>query len=253
MLSEIETKALKSCCEINENITISVKKDNKQFIYKSRFLHVDFDRKIVIIDMPSPDTHNAEPLGKGEPFEAFFTYKNFRYLFPSKIIEFAKFKIQQLETFAAKIRIPIELQDGDKREYFRVQTKMRPPVSVAFNIYEEGSDTPIMSSLVDNTPKEFTGQMVDISGGGFSMRTKPGDKPFLLDKGDVINARFRLKADYDEMEIWSEVRNKRKYKGTEITVWGLQFLEGEKNRHMRFFRNKIMRFVVERQREMLAK
>jgi c-di-GMP-binding flagellar brake protein YcgR len=95
--------------------------------------------------------------------------------------------------------------------------------------------------------------MVDISGGGFSMRTKPGDKPFLLDKGDIINARFRLKADYDEMEIWSEVRNKRKYKGTEIMVWGLQFIEGEKNMHMRFFRNKIMRFVVERQREMLAK
>lgn len=253
MLSEIESKALKSCCEINENITISIKKDGRQFIYKSRFLAVDFDQKTVTIDMPSPDTPNADPLGKGTPFEAFFTYKNFRYLFSSRIFDFAKFKIQQIETFAAKIRMPAELQDGDKREYFRVQTKMRPPVAVTFNIFEEGSNTPIMSGLVDNAPKEFNGEMVDISGGGFSMRTKPGDKPFLLEKGDVINARFTLKPGFEEMEIWCEVRNKRKYKNTEIAIWGFQFMEGEKNRNLRFYRNKIMRFVVERQREMLAK
>ena len=85
------------------------------------------------------------------------------------------------------------------------------------------------------------------------MRVKPGDKPFPLEKGDIINARFKLKAGYDPMELWAEVRNMRKYKDTEILVWGLQFLGKERNNNINFCRNKILRYVTERQREILSK
>lgn len=251
MLNELETKALKESSELNENITITFKDRGKMFVYKSRFLEVNFARKYIIIDRPSADTPDAQSLSKGEHFELFFTYKNFRYLFPSKILEHIKFKMQQMEVHASRILLPAELQDGDKREYFRVQPIMRPPVKVKFNIYQKDSETPIMSTLVEGAPKEFQGEIVDISGGGIAMRNKPGEKPFPLEKTDVINAKFRLKKDMEEMEIWCEVRNKRKYKDTDMWIWGLQYLEDQKNRFLKHYRNKILRHVVERQREML--
>lgn len=253
MLSQLEKKALVESCELNENITITIKDNGKIFVYKSRFLALDFKQKSIIIDMPSAETHDAKPLSKGEHFEIFFTYKNFRYLFPSELLEHTKYTLGKTEIHAARIFIPVELQDGEKREYFRVQATMRPPVAVTFNIFERGSETPIMSGLVENEPKDFQGQMIDISGGGFSLRAKPGDKQFLLEKGDIIFVNFRLKKDLVNMEIWCEVRNKRRYKDTEIIIWGLQFIEGEKNRHLKYYRNKIMRYVVERQREMLSR
>lgn len=253
MLSQLEKKALIESCELNENITLNVKDSGKVFVYKSRFLDIDLKQKFIIIDMPSPETHGAKPVSKSEHFEIFFTYKNFRYLFPSQILEHTTFNMHGTVIHAARIFMPVELQDGEKREYFRVQATMRPPVLVKFTIFEKGSETPIMSSLVENTPKEFQGQMVDISGGGFSLRAKPGDKQFLLEKGDVINANFRLRKDMENMEIACEVRNKRRYKDTEILIWGLYFIEGEKNRHLKYYRNKIMRYVVERQREMLSR
>lgn len=253
MLSELETKALKESSELNENITITFKDKGKMFVYKSRFLDVNFAKKYIIIDRPSADTPDAQPLSKGEHFELFFTYKNFRYLFPSKILDHTRFKMQLMEIHASRILLPAELQDGEKREYFRVQNKMRPPVIVKFNIFEKDADTPVMSTLVEGAPKEFQGEMIDISGGGVAVRNKHGEKPFPLEKGDVINAKFRLKKGMEEMEIWCEVRNKRKYKDTDMLIWGLRFIEGQKNRFLKHYRNKILRYVVERQREMLFK
>jgi c-di-GMP-binding flagellar brake protein YcgR len=143
--------------------------------------------------------------------------------------------------------------DGDKRDYFRVETGMNPPIEVKFNIFAKGLETPRMSTLVENTPEEFKGEMVDISGGGFTMKVKMGDKPFSMEKGDIINARFRLKPDEELWEIWAEVRNKRKYKDTRIVKWGMQFLGKERNKNLNYYRNKILRYVTERQREILSK
>jgi len=253
MLSQLEKKALIESCELNENITLNVKDNGKIFVYKSRFLDIDLKEKFIIIDMPSPETHGAKPVSKSEHFEIFFTYKNFRYLFPSQILEHTTFNMQGTVVHAARISIPVELQDGEKREYFRVSAAMRPHVIVKFNIFEKDSGTPIMSGPEENAPKDFQGHMIDISGGGFSLRAKPGEKQFPLEKGDVIDADFRLRKDMQNMEIRCEVRNKRRYKNTEILIWGVQFIEGEKNRQLKYYRNKIMRYVVERQREMLSR
>ena len=253
MLSQLEKKALIESCELNENITLNVKDSGKTFAYKSRFLDIDLKEKFIIIDIPSPETRDAKPVSKSEHFEIFFTYKNFRYLFPSQILEHTTFDMHGTAVHAARISIPAELQDGEKREYFRVPAAMRPPVIVKFHIFEKDSDTPIMSGLEENAAKDFQGHMIDISGGGFSLRAKPGEKQFPLEKGDVINADFRLRKDMQNMEIRCEVRNKRRYKNTEILIWGLQFIEGEKNRRLNYYRNKIMHYVVERQREMLSR
>lgn len=254
MLDKLETEIIRNCCDSNENLSLFIQEGDKKLTYRSRFLEVDFKKQLLVIDVPTSDSQEGKPLARGERFEGFFTFKKFRYLFNSVVLGHTKFKLQRNEVMAFFIRLPKGLLDGDRRDYFRVQTSMRPPVSVLFHLYEQGASDPVMSTVVENSPQEFQAEMVDISGGGFSIRTKLGDSPLDLKVGDVIDVKFRLKKGMEEMTIWSIVRNKRKYKGTEIVIWGLQFIEKhEQNRLLRSYRNKIMRFVTERQRELMLK
>jgi len=254
-LTEIEAKVIQSCCDLNDNLMIVVRENDREFSYNSRFLNVNFEKKYIIIDVPTPDkvTPDAKPLSRGQYFEVFFQYKIFRYLFPSKVLEHTNFKLNERTFHSLKILLPRALKDGDKREYFRVETGMRPPLSVYFNIFPKGAEMPLMSAIVKGSRAEFEAQMVDISGGGFAMRSKPGDKSFLLDKGDIILARFKLKEGIDEVELWAETCNARHYKETNIAVWGFRWFGKERNRNINFHRNKILRFVMDRQREIMSK
>lgn len=252
-LSEIELNALKTSCDTNERLTLNVHAKEDLYVYRGRFLAVNFHQGFIIIDEPSPETPNAKPLSRGQSFEVFFEFKTFRYLFNSKVLEHTKFKIGDRGFYGLKILLPKELQDGEKREYFRVQTGMRPPVNAKFSVYKAGSDKPLESGVLAGTPQEFRGELIDISGGGMALRGKVGDKELPLEKGDNIFARFKLKAGFEDMELWAEVRNKRKYMDTDIQVWGLKFYEKDKNKHINYFRNKILRYVTERQREILSR
>lgn len=252
-LTDIEVEVVKTCCELNDNLTLSVRENDEIVVYKSRFLSVDFNKGFIIIDEPSPKNPDARLLSKGQYFKVFFEFKIFRYIFESRVLDHTLFTLNERSVHALKISLPEKLEDGSKREYFRVEAAMRPPVVVRFNIIKKGADSPVRSGLTGDQYDVFQGEVVDISGGGFALRRKPGDKQLILEKGDIINARFKLKPGFEEMEIWSEVRDFRKYKDTQINVWGLQFLGRERNKNINYYRNKIMRYVVERQREILSK
>lgn len=247
-LTEIETRVLKTCCDLNDKLILNFVDNDRLFVYKSRFLAVDFKEGFIIIDKPSPETLDARPLSKGQHIEIFFQYKTFRYIFNSKVLEHTQYKLHQQAFYALKILLPGQLIDGDKRDYFRVEAGMKPPIEVRFNIFAKGLEMPVKI-----TPQEFKGEMVDISGQGFAMKVKIGDKSFPLEKGHIINAMFKLKPGDELWEIWSEVRNIRNYKDTRIVVLGIKFLGKERNRNLNYYRNKILRYVTERQREILSK
>jgi c-di-GMP-binding flagellar brake protein YcgR len=236
-LTEIETRVLKTCCDLNDKLILNIFENGRVFVYKSRFLAVDFKKGFIIIDEPSPETPDTITFSEGQQFEIFFEYKIFRYIFNSKVLEYTEYKLHQHAFNALKILLPRQLMDGDKRDYFRVEIGIKLPIEVKFNILDQ----------------EFKGEMVDISGGGFAMKVKIGDKPFPLEQGDIINARFKLKPDGELWEIWSEVRNKNKYKNTRTIKWGMKFLGKERNKNLYYYRNKILRYVTERQREILSK
>jgi len=238
-LTDFETRVIKTCCDLNDKLILNIVENDSLFVYKSRFLAVDFNNEFIIIDEPSPETPDARPLANDQYFEVFFEYKTFRYLFNSKVLELTEYKLHQRSFQALKILLPPQLVDGNNRDYFRVVPGMKPAIKVKFNI--------------ENTPGEFEGKMVDISGEGFAMKVKMKDKPFPLEKGDTINARFKLKPGDELWEIWSEVRNIREDEDARIVVLGMKFLGKEWNRNLNYYRNKILRYVTERQREILAK
>jgi len=236
-LTEIETRVLKTCCDLNDKLILNILENDRIFVYKSRFLAVDFKNGFIIIDEPSPEIPDAKTLSEGQHFEIFFEYKIFRYIFNSKVLEHTEYKLHRHAFSALKILLPQQLMDGDKRDYFRVEIPMKQPIEVKFNILD----------------REFKGEMVDISGGGFAMKVKTGNKPFPLEQGDIIDAGFKLKPDDEMWEIWSEIRNKSQYKNTRTIKWGMQFLGKERNRNLYYYRNKILRYVTGRQREILSK
>lgn len=249
-ISEFHLDVLRTACEINQNITIMVYQKGEPIVYRSRLLRLDPAAKEMIIDEPSPDTLGALPLSKGEAIEVFFEIKTFRYLFHSRITDHTMFQFQNKAFYALKIQIPTALGDGERREYFRVEVARNAMMPVHFNIYKHGSRQPVMSALMADTLEEFEGEIIDISGGGFSMRSRPGVD---LEKGDTIGARFRLRSDLPEIELWCEVRNVRRIPGTEVPLWGIGYLREELNPFIRAIRSKILRFVLERQREILFK
>jgi len=245
---------LDNAAGLNENLTLTVYEKDTSFLYLSRILDVNFKDKYIIIDEASIETPNAQPISKGEEFEVFFEFKGFRYLFNSEVLEHTKYKINNRGIYALKITLPSELKDGERREYFRVGLPMKPQVIVKFNITKRGDTSPIMSSVLEHQPEVFEGIMVDISGGGFAIKAAEGSKMLErnLGRGDTINAKFTLKKGYDEMEIYSVLRNKHKYQDTEILIWGFTFVTGNKNKLLKKYINKIMRYVTERQRELMS-
>jgi len=253
-LNSLERDVLDNAAGLNENITLTVYDKGESYFYRSRLLDINIKEDFIIIDEASVETPNAKPISKGQEFEVFFEFKGFRYLFNAEVLEHTKFKINNRGIYALKISLPTELKDGERREYFRVGLPMKPQIITSFNIFKREEKGPIMSTVIEDEPEVFEAVMVDISGGGFSIKAKDDSKILYreLDRGDVINAKFKLKPKYDEMELYSVVRNKHKYQDSEIMIWGLQFISGDKNKNLKKYRNKIMRFVIERQRELMS-
>lgn len=248
-LSQLEREVLTVSCDSNERILLMRHERDQQMIYKSRFLALENDFSVIVIDSPSADSAGARPLAKGDEFEVFFECKSIRYLFVSRVLEHSTFRLQNRNLYAMRIQAPTSLRDGERREYFRVEIPVGGAIKVKFHIYR-GGKVPVMSALVDGRKEEFDGEMQDISGGGFALRTSHNLE---MEKGDWVETRFRLRSDAPPMTIWGEVRNKRRLPGSDSLIWGVFFLGDKLNPTLKQHRNLILRYVLERQREMLLK
>jgi len=96
----------------------------------------------------------------------------------------------------------------------------------------------------------FEGITIDISAGGIAIKVDEGKEE--LHVGDKIDMRFRLKKeDFDELEITGIVKNERAYFNTDSKVFGVEFIP-ERSVEFKKAINKISRYVIERQRELLT-
>lgn len=251
-LSDLERKILETCCESNESCTILRIEGGKQLVYHSRFFEYLPGQKILVIDEPSAETPGAKPLAVDEDFEVFFQFKDFRYMFKTVLKKHSFTRLGDRDVHSLEVRLPDRLDDGERREYFRIDVPMNPPVIMKFNVYKKGSIYPIYSQLVKSIPEEFQAQIVNISGGGFSFKPVGKHKNFELERGDIIKVRFKLTENLSIIDAWFMIRNKRKYHDSDHFEWGTWFIEDYKrNPDMKKYRNRILRYVTERQREIL--
>jgi c-di-GMP-binding flagellar brake protein YcgR len=252
-MHDLERLVLKNCSDLNENVTLFSLTPERIDVYKSRFLEFNPDQRFLIIDEPSPENKDAALIMKNQALECFFEYKTFRYLFLTKVLDHNDYILKKQRLHALKISMPDKLSDGERREYFRVEVAPKNPLSSRFLIYKNGSDTPVSSTILKGQPNWFDGQIHDLSGGGLCLYSK--DKAFLLDleKGDRLELCFRLKAGGEEIKLWAEVRNVRHIENLDVHAWGVRFFETGINPSLKKFRTLIMRYVVDRQREILSR
>ncbi len=253
MAHDIDKKFLFRAIEENENITISLAETSrKSMVYTSRFF--DFYRKdnTIIIDIPVGVGETYEPLVKGDKINVYFQYSGFRFYFHSKILGKLKYELNKTTKIPAyKIKLPEKLLDGERRNYFRVPTSHGNPIIAKFIVYPKGLDIVIIEpDHPDSIPKVFEGTIIDISAGGVAIKVDEGKEE--LKVGDKIDMKFRLKKeDFDELEISGIIRNERVYYNTDSKVFGVEFIPERSVEYKRAI-NKISRYVIERQRELLS-
>jgi c-di-GMP-binding flagellar brake protein YcgR len=252
-LKDFEVSMLRKCCDANEAIIISIKVGNDIHTYRSRFLDINYKAQYLIIDEPSAESSKSKPLSKNQKFEAFFKYNlgaGFRYIFNSRVLSRVMFKVGARGIYAFKIFLPPVLLDGERREYFRVPTEIKPEIIVKYKIYKDGEEEPLINQYL-NTPEIFKCTMLDISGGGLSIRSSQESGKIDLDVDDHILAEFKLKSTDKPLSLWGKVKNKRRFRDTKFFIWGIEFLDAKRNKLLKPCRNQIMRFVITRQREIL--
>ncbi len=251
-MPDIDIKFLKKAIEENENITIVVDEDRKKkFVYRSRFFDIDKDDNTIIIDIATGEGDTYEPLTKGDKIKVYFQYTGFRFYFHSKVLGKFRYSLNKdVKVGTFKIKYPVKLLDGERRNYFRVPAPMDNPVIVKFILYPGGGENVVLNEDdPDGNPKVFEATLFDISGNGVALKSDNKDD---LNINDKIDMRFRLdKEDFDELKISGIIRNKRSYYDTDIPLYGVEFIH---DRSVEFRRalNKIGKYVMKRQREILA-
>jgi len=252
-MNDVERTVLQNCAESNENLTVFSAANDRIDVYKSRFLEINFSQKSLIIDDPSPENRDAALIMKNQHLECFFEYKSFRYLFKSKVLDHVDYFLNARSIHALNISLPDRLSDGERREYFRVEVSAKQPVTVRFLLYKHGEKEPEMSAILKGQPYWFEGLIHDVSGAGLCVYSKEKTVDLSLEKGDHLELFFSLKSGGEEIHLLAEVRNVRKIDNLDVHAWGVRFLEGQANPNLKKSRNLLMRYVVNRQREMLSR
>ncbi len=252
-MNDVEKTVLQTCTDLNDNVTVFSTVDRKIDVYKSRFLELNLTEKYIIIDEPSPENKDAGLILKSQDLECFFEYKTFRYLFMARVMEHCDFFLNGQRLHALKLTLPDRLADGERREYFRVEVSPKQPITVRFHIYKEGASIPIMSPILKGKPHLFEGLIHDVSGAGVCIYSKEKSFEQDLEKGDRVELFFSVKPRGEEIHLWADVRNVRRIENLGGHAWGVRFIENRLNPNLKKYRSLLMRYVMERQREILAR
>ena len=252
-MNDLEKTVLQNCAELNENVTVFSTFQDRIDVYRSRFLGLNLEEKSLVIDEPSPENKDAALIMKNQALECFFEYKNFRYLFDCQVLDHVDFFLKDKRLHALKLTLPVRLNDGERREYFRVEVPPKQPITARFKLYKQGASKPEMSSILQGEPNWFEGLIHDVSGAGLCIYSNNRAVDLDLERGDRLEISFRLKPGGEEIVLWAEVRNTRRIENLDSFAWGVRFLENQLNPKLKKCRNLLMRYVVERQREILSR
>jgi len=249
-LSDKEHQLIKACVDGNDALTLKRRDRQSTELFFSRFLGIEGKREGILVDQPTPDSPSSQPLSIGEGLEGQFLSGRFRYRFETRIVAHQEARAGARSVHALLLTYPQSLLDGERREYFRVEFSAQKPLVVRFHHYPREEKGPVGSTLIKGEPELFEAVGVDISGGGLSIRGMGRNRLSSVERGDVLLCRFSLKDEGDSFELWCRVRSRRHVSEADVFLLGLEFME-ERNPMLKSIRNRIMRFVVMRQREMM--
>lgn len=251
MSAEIDIDFLFRAVESNEPIALQyATESDRQLDYHSRFFRVNRKKKYIIIDKPTGEKDTYQQLAPGDIVTVFFRSAGFRFLFKTKILKKGTFKLHGKHvTPVLMIYLPDEIDDGERRNFFRVPMPRTPQMTVKFiSYFEQGQN------LEQQQDKEMLGDypmsegiILDLSGGGIAIKCSQ-DSTLMV--GDIINMKFQLPSlAGSDIEISGVINNSRKIED-ELVIRGIEFIPNSGDAYKNALKN-ISSYVMRRQREMI--
>jgi c-di-GMP-binding flagellar brake protein YcgR len=246
---------------VNESETIFIyrKEKDKTQRYFSRFFQLQSKEQSIIIDYPYTDGYTPRRLEKDDPISVVFNSAGFRFQFDSTVkekIELSTGYGIETKIPALKIAWPDEILDGNRRSLFRAAVYLDKSVKVKYKIMTGtpsaqptqstqsiqsepvsplpgGGESPPSAAFDGNVHThdaygEYDGVealMIDISENGVAVKV---NRKVNIETGDKLKLAFRLEEESkEEIEVEGVVRHIREYPGSEIQVWGIEFIPGK--------------------------
>ena len=231
----------------NENIYIYHKEGKRTLRYFSRFFQLDSQEHTIIIDYSYVDGYTHKYLEAGDPISVVFHTAGFRFHFDTKVKEKVTFPLGKGTIIPAlTIEHPREILDGNRRSLFRAAVYLDKSIKVKYGILEkENLDEPGVR-VVDHGQGGIEALMIDISENGTAIKV---NRKINIAVDNRLKLVFSLEEQNEnQIEIEGIVRNIRDYPGTQIQVWGIEFIKDKASQYKKALR-EIACFVMSRNQE----
>ncbi len=231
----------------NENIYIYHKEGKRTLRYFSRFFQLDSQEHTIIIDYPYVDGYTHKYIEAGDPISVVFHTAGFRFHFDTKVKEKVTFPLGKGTIIPAlTIEHPREILDGNRRSLFRAAVYLDKSIKVKYGILEkENLDEPGVL-VVDHGQGGIEALMIDISENGTAIKV---NRKINIAVDNRLKLVFSLEEQNEnQIEIEGIVRNIRDYPGTQIQVWGIEFIKDKASQYKKALR-EIACYVMSRNQE----
>ncbi len=212
------SRTLESACARNVSVELHQSgADDEVLVAFSRLL--DLDVRNVYLDKPKS---RGTPLafGQGKVVDVHLSLAGDRYVFRARVTQpVCTVKLNaSTRVRGMSLSRPTVLDDGQRREDFRVSLASIDPVDVHFHTFDTGN---VNRCQVD--AERFRGQLIDLSRGGISVRVAVEDRATLrVDEQFFVHCRFP--DDVGEITMLAQVAHVRSIVHGEAVRAGLRFL-----------------------------
>lgn len=239
-------EVIRAACRGGEALNILVGRDGCVVKHASRFLRalITDDGPQLVVEMPA-ENGAVVAYREGDELDVLFHVGGERYAFSTVVKGRCVHSLNDgTKTRALVLIYPVEIENRQRRAHYRVALSTSSPVSIAF------AEIPAAGSLAE-MPEIHSGFIVDVSAGGVAMlcrqRVPAGTKV-----GTCLSLSFQLPGEPDHMSLNGVVRNVRKSDTREACILGVEYVVDEDDTGAARQVGLIRRFVVKRQREVLA-
>ncbi len=242
--------AMRAAVEYNLPCEIWVDSRGYPVQAKSRFftLQAGAEAPSVIVEAPVSDG-TILPLRPGQEVEVYFRVDDTRYMYQATVLKRGEFPLSSGQAARAlEITYPQRLSRGQKRAYYRVPVSRLHPVELRYGLVDRKTPDPVVRPSV-----LFRGrtEVIDLSAGGVAFDL-PERNRLLVRPGNRLICEFSLPND-ERLTLHGRVAHRYALRGERALRYGLQFIDIHRQLNFKVAHDRLLRYVVEVQRESLAK
>ncbi|MHC4718093.1 MAG: PilZ domain-containing protein [Planctomycetota bacterium] len=182
-------------------VVVTVRYKNRWVVFASRVIGLRAGTVWLTLPGAAESTPPEEMLRR-ETVGVSFRLENFRYFFSARVVKFQPYIGRGgLAAMAAGVRRPKEMQRLSRRAHDRVDVPLDSQARVT--VWPGGRTT----DMDENAPDRpvWSGQLTNLSTGGFQMRTEGGTLAF-FEAGDLVGAKMIFEPGQPPLDVDAQFR-----------------------------------------------